>query len=259
VTDAPRIHPAAAHGYAAATDQYERGRPNYPADAVEHVVTSLEIHHGRTVLDLGAGTGKFTSLLVPTGATILAVEPVAQMRRVLVARCPDVEARDGTAESIPVADASVDAVVVAQAFHWFDGHRALAEIERVLRATGGLALIWNVRDETPAWSRALTALFDELSGDEAPRYKHGRWRQAFDSTEAFTPLEQRSFAHAHVVDREGFLDRVLSVSYVASASEAVRAEIVERVTALLDRDPDLVGRERLEMPYVTDVFVCEKR
>src|SRR5204863_4913380 len=117
----------------------DRGRPSYPPAAVDHVVATLGITPGRRVLDIGAGTGKFTELLLPTGAAIVAVEPVAEMRA-KVAALPGVEVHDGTGEALPLPDTSVDAVTVAQAFHWFDPAAALAEMARVLRPEGGLAL-----------------------------------------------------------------------------------------------------------------------
>ena len=256
---ARRIHAAARVGFGSAADRYDRGRPTYPADAVAFLVSELGIARGRTVVDLAAGTGKFTALIVPTGARIVAVEPVPEMRAVLERECPTVESLDGTAEAIPLEDASVDAVVVAQAFHWFDGDHAVPEIRRVLRDGGRLGLIWNARDETPAWSRRLTDIFDELAGPRDPRYKHGAWRVAFERSNAFVPFDHRTFAHAHEVDRAAFLDRVLSVSYVASAPPDVRDAVVREVERLLDTDPDLEGRETISMPYQTDVFVCAAR
>jgi SAM-dependent methyltransferase len=128
-----RIHAAAEVGFGSAADRYERGRPGYPADAVSFVIDELVIAPGRTVVDLAAGTGKFTVAIAPSGARIVAVEPVAEMRSVLERNVPGVDALDGTAESMPLEDASADAVVVAQAFHWFDGARAIPEIRRVLR------------------------------------------------------------------------------------------------------------------------------
>jgi len=124
------VHEAAAIGFDKAADEYERARPSYPAEAVDFVVSTFGIGPGSIVLDLAAGTGKFTRLLVPTGASMIAVEPVEGMRRVLRDVLPAIDILDGTAESIPAADESVDLVVCAQAFHWFDGPAALAEIRR---------------------------------------------------------------------------------------------------------------------------------
>jgi SAM-dependent methyltransferase len=254
-----RIHDAAARGYQSAVEHYERGRPSYPDDAVTFLVNELAIGPDSGVVELGAGTGKFTDLLVFTGAEIVAVEPVPAMREALARNCPTVTVLDGTAEAIPVDDASADALVVAQAFHWFDGERALPEIHRVLREGARLGLIWNIRDEASDWSERLTAIFDRLSGPDAPRYKHGRWRSAFESMALFGPLHHWVAYHVHEVTREGFIDRVKSVSYVASASADERERVLAEVTELLDTDPELRGKDELVMPYRTDVYICERR
>jgi SAM-dependent methyltransferase len=254
-----RIHDAAARGYQSAVEHYERGRPSYPDDAVSFIVKELAIGPASSVVELGAGTGKFTDLLVFTGAEITAVEPVPAMREALERNCPTVTVLDGTAEEIPAADGSADAVVVAQAFHWFDGERALPEIRRVLREGTRLGLIWNIRDEASDWSERLTAIFDRLSGPDTPRYKHGRWRAAFESTNLFGPLHHWVAYHVHEVSRQAFIDRVLSVSYVASASPAEREHVLAEVTELLDTDPELRRKDRLVMPYRTDVYTCGRR
>ena len=139
-SDPDAVNPVAAAGFGRAADVYERSRPSYPADAVARLVSELDIRAGRRVLDLAAGTGKLTRLLAEHGAELVAVEPSAAMREAFVSVLPGVPVHEGTAEKIPLADTSVDAVVVAQAFHWFDAPRALVEIARVLRPVGGLAL-----------------------------------------------------------------------------------------------------------------------
>jgi SAM-dependent methyltransferase len=258
VSDA-RIHDAAARGFEAAADRYERGRPSYPDDAVEFLVRMLRIRAGSDVVELGAGTGKFTELLVPTGARIVALEPVPAMREALARNVPSVSVADGTAERIPLGDTSADAVVAAQAFHWFDGDRALPEIHRVLRPGAGLGLIWNVRDEASDWSERLTKIFDRLAGDGAPRYRDMRWRQAFARSGLFGPLHHQLAYHVHKVTREQFVDRVLSVSYVASAPERERERVDAEVREMLDTDPELRDRDQIVMPYRTDVYWSTRR
>jgi SAM-dependent methyltransferase len=255
----PRIHRAAAVGFEAAVERYERGRPSYPDDAVSFLVRAVGIGPGRDVVELGAGTGKFTELIVVTGARVVAVEPVAGMREALGRSCPSVEILDGTAEQIPLPDGSADAVVVAQAFHWFDGRRALPEIHRVLRREGALGLIWNIRDEASDWSERLTGIFNRLAGEGTPRYRDMRWREAFEATQLFGPFHHQVAYHVHLVTRDEFLDRVLSVSYVASAPEAERERVVAEVADLLDNDPELRGRDWIVMPYRTDVYWCVRR
>src|SRR5690349_9949875 len=154
----------AAVGFERGADDYERARPSYPDAAVDLIVDVCGLGPGVTVCDLAAGTGKLTRLLVPSGAEIVAVEPVAAMRDQLLRAVPGVEVLDGTAETIPLGDGSVDAVTVAQAFHWFDTDRALPELRRVLRPGGHLVLIWNVRDESVDWVSRFTELLVAGSG-----------------------------------------------------------------------------------------------
>jgi len=253
-----RIHPAAGRGFEVAVEHYERGRPGYPDDAVTYLVRELGIGEGRDVLELGAGTGKFTELIVHTGATITTVEPVPAMRAALERNCPTVLVLDGTAEAIPAENFAFDAVIAAAAFHWFDGVRALPEIHRVLRPEGALGLIWNTRDEASDWSERLTEIFDRLAGEGAPRYRSGHWRQALQRSQLFGPLHHRLAYHVHHVTPEAFLDRVLSVSYVAAASEDERARVLAQVNELIATDPELGGQE-IAIPYRTDVFWTRPR
>jgi SAM-dependent methyltransferase len=205
------------------------------------------------VLDLAAGTGKLTRQLVPTGANLVAVEPVEGMRRKLAETVPGVRALDGTAEQIPLGAGSLDAVFCAQAFHWFDGERALAEIHRVLRPGGGLALIWNVRDEAVEWERRLSELLKRHQST-APRKRWGRWREAFEQTTLFTPLAERRFEHRQEGDVATMLARVASISFVSALPEAERASFLEEVRRLVE------PREGpLAMHYRTEVYWCRRR
>ena len=253
-----RIHPAAGRGFEVSVEHYERGRPGYPDDAVTYLVRELGVREGRDVLELGAGTGKFTELIVHTGARITTVEPVPAMRAALERNCPMVPVLDGTAEAIPAENFAFDAVIAAAAFHWFDGVRALPEIHRVLRPEGALGLIWNTRDEASDWSERLTEIFDRLAGEGAPRYRSGHWRQALQRSQLFGPLHHRLAYHVHHVTPEAFLDRVLSVSYVAAASEDERARVLAQVNELIATDPELGGQE-IAIPYRTDVFWTRPR
>src|SRR6187401_1351234 len=114
------LHPIAERGFGSTVDAYRRGRPSYPAEAVAWLATGLRLGTGGTVVDVGAGTGKFSALLVPTGAEVIAVEPLAAMRQGFAGDLPSVKVLEGSAEALPLADGSADAIVAAQAFHWFD-------------------------------------------------------------------------------------------------------------------------------------------
>ena len=242
------IDPIAAAGFGAEAATYERGRPSYPEAAVGHLVDQLELGVGCRVLDLAAGTGKMTRLLLATGADVVAVEPVAAMR-VQLHNALGVEALEGTAEAIPLPDASVDAVVVAQAFHWFDAPRALAEIVRVLRPGGALALVWNERDETVPWVAELGRI---IHWNTRQPYRVGTdWRTVIDPVGVCTPLQHRRFQHVQEVDVELLLERVVSTSYIAAMAPEERRPILEGVRALVAAFPP-----RFPLHYDTDVWWC---
>jgi SAM-dependent methyltransferase len=229
-------------------DVYERARPEYPADAVAWLAEKLDLREGRTVLDLGAGTGKLTRALVATGARVLAVEPgeamLGELRRVL----PGVESLLGGAEAIPLPNGSVDGIAVAQAFHWFRHHEALPEMHRVLRPHGGVALIWNARDQ----DAPVTWAVNELLADFVPpeRAAPGTWSDELRESDLFGALEERRFRFTQTLDADAFAGRILSVSFVAAAPGEKRAELERKVRELVAAE-----RGRIEMPYVTDVYV----
>jgi SAM-dependent methyltransferase len=249
------IHEVARAGFGAEAEAYERGRPSYPPAAVRFVVDALGIGPGRTVLDIGAGTGKFTRLLVPTGARIVAVEPVGAMREKLAALVPEAEVVEGTGEALPLPDASADAAVVAQAFHWFRADAALAEIARVLRPGGGLALVWNSRDRRVPWVARMSEIIRWNAG-QIPTYDAGdeRWRDLVAASGRFTPLEMRELELEHEVDVETLLDRVRSVSYIADMAEPDQAAVLGEVRALVAGFPP-----RFVLPYRTFVYWCQRR
>jgi SAM-dependent methyltransferase len=253
------VHPAAADGFGASADAYERGRPDYPDAAVAALLETLAVGPGTVVADLAAGTGKLTRLLIPSGADVIAVEPVEAMRRRLMEVVPLARAMDGTAESMPLSDASVDAVTVAQAFHWFDAPRAVEEIARVLKpGVGGIGLIWNVRDEDVPWVAELTGIMEpHRSG--TPTHRMGTWRQAFAESDRFTELLQRSFPYEQHLTPALVVDRVVSVSFIAALPDADRETVAAQVRALLARDPDTRGHEDIVMPYRTDVYTAARR
>lgn len=208
------------------------------------------------MVDLGAGTGKLTELLVSTGAHLIAVEPVAAMRERLAALLPAVATVAASAEAIPLASGSARAVVAAQAFHWFDAPRALAEIHRVLEPSGRLGLVWNARDTSVDWVREMAAIVDEF-GDVIRRHETGEWRRAFPAP-GFGPLEERSFPNVQPIAPEGIVDRVASTSFIARLPDDERAKVLERIETLVESHPETTGREVIEFPHTTRVSVCER-
>jgi ubiquinone/menaquinone biosynthesis C-methylase UbiE len=243
------VHDAAARGFSRSADAYDRARPDYPPAAVAWLAERLGLRPGRTVVDHAAGTGKLTRPLAATGAEVVAIEPVAEMR----ARIGDAAVRslDGTAEAVPLPDASADAVTVAQAFHWFDGPAALAEIHRVLRPGGALALVWNRRPLEDPVHAAIERIIAPHRGD-APAHRTGAWRAAFDATTLFGPLEERTFTHSRPHDADALADRVGSTSFVAALDDGPQADVIAAVRALAAEGP-------VELPYVCEVLMCDRR
>jgi SAM-dependent methyltransferase len=252
------VHPQAAVGFDRAAATYERGRAGYPRPAIEAILADARAGLGRTLLELGAGTGKLTSALTCSGARVIALEPVAGMRKLLEETAPGAEAVDAVAEHIPLPAASVDAVIAAQAFHWFDPVAAPAEVARVLAPGGLVALIWNRRDDRVAWVAELTRILDARAGD-VPRHAQGEWRRGFDGNPAFEPLELRSWPHHGRPGRDVILERVASVSFVATLAEEARGQLLAEVAALLDTHPDTRGRDGVTLPYVTELFTTRRR
>jgi SAM-dependent methyltransferase len=236
------VHPSAATGFARSVEAYERARPEYPPEAIAYLQRELDLHEGRTVVDLAAGSGKLTRPLAALGCEVIAVEPVAEMRAAIGSAAA--RALDGTAEAIPHPDNSADAVTVGQAFHWFDGPRALAEIERVLRPGGALALVWNRRpSESSALHRAISEIIAPYRGD-APSHASGAWRDTFAGRE----LTEVRFDFTQRMDADAVADRVGSTSFIAALDEATRGPLVERVRALVPGEP-------VDVPYECEIHL----
>jgi SAM-dependent methyltransferase len=254
-SQAPRVRGVdalAREGFGRGAKAYERGRPAYPRRAVAWVCAQLGVAAGHRILDLGAGTGKLGRLVRElSGAEVIAVEPVAEMRAIAAAHGLDV--LDGTAEHLPRANGSVENVLCGEAFHWFDARRALGEIARVLRNGGGIGLLWNVHrwDREAAWVRAVETLLAPHS-DRRPQtcYSSGRWRVAFELDRRWGPLKQHSFDHVQCLNPAGLVDHVASVAYVAALPEAERSALLAEVTRIAGNLP-----AEIHIPYRTDAYV----
>jgi SAM-dependent methyltransferase len=222
-------------------EDYERGRPGWPPQVVD--VPGLP--PTATVLELGAGTGKLTRLLVSTFGRVIAVEPAEAMRRLLVTHCPEAEALAGSAEEIAVEDASVDAVFAAEAFHRFDGERALAEIARVLRPRGVLVLLWNLPagPTEPSIAAAERFLQKRAPGDRAElgydpvdlnttRYESGAWREPFAAS-PFEELQEARLSNPQTVDRDGLVAFFASMGWIGDLPDAERLPLLDAVRSLL--------------------------
>src|ERR1700753_2000090 len=229
--------PATSFGGAPAT--YERGRPPYPPEALDWLLPP----GARRVLDLGAGTGKLTRLLVARGLDVVAVEPLEGMRAELSRVLPGIEVRAGSAEHIPLPDGSVDAVLAAQAWHWVTPERATPEVARVLRPGGTLGLVWNERDDREPWVTALNRIVEEQG-----RKKRADDMRAHNDSDnpkvgpPFGPLELHQAPWAHDTTVPELIDMIASRSYVILLPEDEREALLASVRSLTETDPALAGR-----------------
>ena len=239
---ARRTRQASSFGAAAAA--YERGRPPYPPAAVDWLLPA----GASRVLDLGAGTGKLTRQLRDRGLDVIAVEPSGGMREQLARAVPGVPVHAGSAEDIPLAEHSVDAVLVAQAWHWVDRSRAVPEVARVLVPGGRLGLVWNIRDEREDWVAELSRiLYDSGSGS------HGREDRGIIGP-PFGPVEHSEVEWTHRLSRDELIDMAASRSYVITLPDQERAAVLAGVADLADSRPGLADTGELVLPYVTECY-----
>ena len=237
--------PTRARSFGGVVDAYDRGRPGYPAEAVAWLVGP----EPQTVLELGAGTGKLTEALVAAGHDVHATDPDEAMLARLRRHLPDVPTSVSGAEEIPAPDGAFDVVVVAQAFHWFDTERALPEIARVLRPGGRLALVWNQRDDRIPWARKLSRLIDP---DDAKWDQVEQLAEPVVTSPDFGFVEDASFRHWQLIDRESVQDLALSRSSVAVLDDAGRQAKIAEVLALYDDYGR--GMDGMQLPYVARCF-----
>ncbi len=237
--------------FTARAADYVKYRPDYPAAAIDAILENRAAGIAWTAADVGAGTGILSRLLADRGVHVIAVEPNATMR---AAAAPHrlVRWKEGTAESTGVADASVDLVACAQAFHWFRQREAVAEFRRILKADARLALVWNTRDERDAFTRGYIEAIHAVNG-EHPAEQREIEPGVIESDRMFTPTRLSLFDHAQALDREGLIGRATSASYVPREGEMFEV-LRGKLLGLFEKHRDSGGQVRLK--YITKVYLA---
>jgi SAM-dependent methyltransferase len=222
--------------------------------ALAELADGLRLEAGRTIVDLGPGTGKFTRLLALTGAEVIAVEPVAAMRERLAELLPGVTVTAGTTEATGLPGGCADAVVAAQSWRWFHDDQALAEVERLLRPGGGLGLVWNRYDTSVPWVRDFQDIYFALAPRDLPSPLDDSWRSAFANRSGWSQPHERHWPNPHPTTVEDLVERVMSSSHILVLAEEEQERVRAHAWEVLERHKETRGGNRVEMPYTTDVY-----
>lgn len=251
------IHEAA-NSYQNSSEIYESGRPGYTEESVFALCDHLGLGPNSSIVELGAGTGKFTRVLAKKYSNLLVVEPVPAMLGKLKTILPEIQGALGTGEDIPAKYHSADAILIANAFHWFSTEKAIGEFERVLKNDGGLGLIWNLDGVfTSSWGKVIDSWLDDIEGD-TPQYKTGLWRKTLENSEIFSSLEEQSFSTTRTTTPNEIIHRVMSISFVAAQSEKSKVELKQRIERHLAHHPETKGKDKIIVSLDTKIYWCFK-
>jgi len=241
-------HPPLSKSFGIAAHDYDRYRPSYPAEAIDYVLDALNGLAPQRILDLGAGTGKLTASLIGRAPEVIAVEPDEAMLAVLARSIPAASTSVGSAESIPLPDASVDAIFVGQAFHWFPRPAADVELARVLKPGGVLGLVWNFPDRNVEW---VPKIYDATRGESLTPIDLP-WEPL--ASPDFSKSTERNFATHHDLDGpDGLLNLVHTWSWVITRSAEDQAALDDKLRAIIANYPELQG-ETVRLPQHTKVI-----
>ncbi|MGE8644426.1 class I SAM-dependent methyltransferase [Acinetobacter vivianii] len=252
------LHPAAQKGFSLGAELYQQVRPSYPQNIAIWLQDRLQIGENSTVIDLGSGTGKFLPYLLQSKAKVIAVEPVAEMLQQLQHSHPQVKCIQASSDQLPLADASIDAILCAQSFHWFANIETLTEMHRVLAPSGHLGLIWNQRDTTVDWVKALADEIAPLEGN-TPRYHSELWKQVFEHQQLFNFVELQTFQQKHHGTVEQVVSkRLLSTSFIAAMPISEQQQLKAKFEQIVFDFTGLTAQDQIDFPYTTFAYHFQK-
>ena len=252
------LHPSAQKGFSLGAELYQQVRPSYPPEILVWLQDQLKVSENSTVIDLGSGTGKFLPFLLQTQAKVIAVEPVTAMREQLEQRYSTVECLQTSSDQLLVKDESINAIICAQSFHWFSNIETLKEMYRVLIPTGHVGLLWNQRDITVDWVKALA---DEIARFEAdtPRYHSEKWKQVFEQQQLFQFNGLQTFQLQHTGTVEQVVSkRLLSTSFIAAMPEHQQQQLKARFEQIVFDFTGLTAQDQIDFPYTTFAYHFQK-
>ena len=252
------LHPSAQKGFSLGAELYQQVRPSYPPEIVVWLQDQLKVGENSTVIDLGSGTGKFLPFLLQTQAKVIAVEPVTAMREQLEQRYSTFECLQTSSDQLLVKDESINAIICAQSFHWFSNIETLKEMYRVLIPTGHLGLLWNQRDITVDWVKALA---DEIEPFEAdtPRYHSEKWKQVFEQQQLFQFNGLQTFQLKHTGTVEQVVSkRLLSTSFIAAMPEHQQQQLKARFEQIVFDFTGQTAQDQIDFPYTTFAYHFQK-
>lgn len=253
-----KLHPAAQHGFSQAAKLYQHARPHYPHQIVSWLQQDLKLNQHSALLDLGSGTGKFIPYLQQISRDIIAIEPIHEMLEQLQLQYPEIHCIQTDSKQLGLAAESLDAVICAQSFHWFANTASLDEIYRVLKPQAALGLIWNQRDISVEWVKAIAELIAPLEAD-TPRFHNGAWQQAFAHNRQFQLQSTKSFrlCHSGTVEQVA-IKRILSTSFIAAAAPQVQERIRQQLLDIFQEYLALTPTDHIDFPYITYAYYYQK-
>lgn len=252
------LHPAAQKGFSSAAELYQQVRPNYPSEIINWLIDELKLQSKAIVVDLGAGTGKFLPYLQHVTQHIIAVEPVAEMLMQLQLQYPDVKTLHNKSDQIDLAAQSVDAVLCAQSFHWFANIDTLNEIDQILKPEGHLGLVWNQRDESVPWVKALADLIAPFEGD-TPRFYNEQWKQVFEHQFLFEFVSLQLFSQIQTGTVENVVSkRLLSTSFIAAMPPTQQQHLKQQFEQIVFEHTGKHAHDVIDFPYITYAYHFQK-